>query len=373
MAKSLDELIATASDFDLCCEVSKRIDRRYPDDVSATEFTEEERVVQLVMLTWGIIDNGGFNYLFEADIVGDPFYELCAQAYETIGSIAAAEAFRKALAQFPNSKPPTDRKERIRHYRRGSGDKRGEIDTAFFHADDEIRGCLAKYIRSHVEAFRHLDQPLPARARPAKAKRRRKRLTGGVDFSQLPHWARIAFAARCARRVMFLYREHWPRTPEKYPNALSKAVALAEQSASAGEQVEGLKEASLGAMLAAGAPMATVYGFPHADPTLGDGNEASLVSTVANSARSAVDAARKLPDDSEFEAMQAWGFARSALETTENHDALSELYGEFVALKRLARRLGWTHHTVVPLGIFDRLDEIDEDEEERPPWWKFWK
>ncbi|MEO1009164.1 MAG: hypothetical protein AAFX79_11400, partial [Planctomycetota bacterium] len=51
------------------------------------------------------------------------------------------------------------------------------------------------------------------------------------DLLKLPRLARVAFAARCARRVQPLYRVLWPGAPEKHVQALDHAATLAERFA----------------------------------------------------------------------------------------------------------------------------------------------
>lgn len=53
------------------------------------------------------------------------------------------------------------------------------------------------------------------------------------EIAQLPRWARVAFAARCARRVEPLYLKCWPNAPEKYVLGIGRAVDLTEESAAA--------------------------------------------------------------------------------------------------------------------------------------------
>ncbi|MFN0146596.1 MAG: hypothetical protein ACKVT1_08805, partial [Dehalococcoidia bacterium] len=63
---------------------------------------------------------------------------------------------------------------------------------------------------------------------------------GGVEppsreeLVKLPRWARVAFAARCARRVQPLFLKHWPSAPKEHVEALDKAITLAETAARSG-------------------------------------------------------------------------------------------------------------------------------------------
>ena len=49
----------------------------------------------------------------------------------------------------------------------------------------------------------------------------------------LPRWARVAFAARCARRVQPLFAG-WPRASEKNVAGIDGAIATAEKTAGSG-------------------------------------------------------------------------------------------------------------------------------------------
>src|SRR5437868_5117560 len=44
------------------------------------------------------------------------------------------------------------------------------------------------------------------------------------EIGELPRWAQIAFAARCARRVLPLFVRNWPDAPREYLTRLARAV-----------------------------------------------------------------------------------------------------------------------------------------------------
>src|SRR4051794_10395189 len=56
------------------------------------------------------------------------------------------------------------------------------------------------------------------------------------EIDRLPRLARVAFAARCARRVLPKFRQAWPDAPAVYAEAVRAAVELAERTG-AGEPV----------------------------------------------------------------------------------------------------------------------------------------
>lgn len=51
------------------------------------------------------------------------------------------------------------------------------------------------------------------------------------EIAKLPRWARVAFAARCARRALPLFKQHWPAAPDDHLQAVERAVSVAEAPA----------------------------------------------------------------------------------------------------------------------------------------------
>lgn len=159
MPTSLKELLAEPDDFNLCDGLHSRILEYHGDDIDASAISAEERVVLLVWHVSGIIGNGGFRYLFEGNLKGDPHFALTAEAFRATGCQSAADAVRKTLAIFPHSRPPTDIEERLKYYLKRIKRWPTEMDLQFFDAQDDLQKCLATYIRSHAGAFAHLDAP----------------------------------------------------------------------------------------------------------------------------------------------------------------------------------------------------------------------
>jgi hypothetical protein len=181
MAKSLQELLANADDSELCNGVFDLIITHHGEDIDASTIGMAERVVLLAWHASGIIGNGGFRYLFEGNITGDPYFALTPDAFQAAGCKKAAEAIQKTLALFPRSRPQRDIKERLRHYLGRIKAWPTDMDMQFFAADRELRKCLADYIRSHEFAFRHLDRPKTKRApeRPAPVEKAARAKTEG--------------------------------------------------------------------------------------------------------------------------------------------------------------------------------------------------
>jgi hypothetical protein len=55
-----------------------------------------------------------------------------------------------------------------------------------------------------------------------------------IEIAQLPRWAKVAFAARCARRVLPIFHQKWPDAPIELFTALQYATDTCEWLASQG-------------------------------------------------------------------------------------------------------------------------------------------
>jgi hypothetical protein len=358
MAKSLQQLLAEADDFDLCNGVFTRLVAWHGDDIDASALGEQERVVLLVWHVSGIIGNGGFRYLFEGDLKGDPDFALTAEAFRATGCKQAAEAVRKTLATFPNSRPPRDVDQRLRHYLSRIKGWPTDLDIQFFKAQDDLKKCLANYVRSHADAFAHLDAPRSKRPRQKQqkpAEETPKRKQAGPTLADLPHWARVALAAPCARQVFPLLAQHWPGIPSKRSNAVRRAIDLAEQAAAEGRAVEGLKDAGLHAVMTAGAALASRDEFAQGESRPENAYSGTIASFVAKAAEKAAESARTDADDSLLAAMEAWDFATNAAASAEEGSMAEKLTEDFLKLSRTAARGKWTDRTKVPAEIWSML------------------
>ncbi len=152
-------LLAEANDFDLVNGTFVKIGDRYGHWVDASQYTPEERVIMLVWHSSGIIDNGGFEYLFSGDFDGDPEFKITAQSYKTVGLTRGYEAFQDAFNLFPNGKVPHDPEERIRQYKLADESVREEINTKHWKDgwEDLREKKLAQYIRDNVSKLGDLD------------------------------------------------------------------------------------------------------------------------------------------------------------------------------------------------------------------------
>ena len=153
-------LLAEASDWDLVNGTFSKIGDRYDHWVDATRYSPEERVIMLVWHSSGIIDNGGFEYLFAGEFPGDPDYHITAEAYKAAGLLRAYQAFQEAFALFaggevPHDSPPT-RNERYQAANRSARDRLNrKLWQDTYDRTGEKR--LAEFIRKHAARLGDLD------------------------------------------------------------------------------------------------------------------------------------------------------------------------------------------------------------------------
>jgi Domain of unknown function (DUF4375) len=359
MAKSLKQLVIELDDVELCNSVFTRIVEYHGDDIDASAIGQDERVVLLVWHVSGIIGNGGFRYLFEGNLPFDPYFALTAEAFRATGCTKAAEAVRKTLAMFPNSRPPRDIEQRLRYYLSQIKGWPTDLDMQFFDAKDELTKHLADHIRSHADALAHLDGPSAKRPRkkhPKTVEETPKRnQKAGPTLADLPHWARVAFAARCARQVFPLLAKHWPGIPSHRSNAIRLAIDLAGQSAAEGHSVEGLKDAVLQTVMAAGAALATRPEFAQGELPPENAYSGTIASFVAKAAEKAAESARAASNDSLLAATEAWNFATNAAVFAEEEGVSEELKLDLANLHRTAVRSKWTDRTKICSDIWSVL------------------
>lgn len=136
----------TNKDFDICNNTWENIGKRYKHRSLASEFSEKERVVVMVWTVFGIIGNGGFEFLFESKLPGDPNYQYTLYAFEKIGCTEAVKVIKQALSLFDNGTPPPDDRVRIKQYLKHQENIRNQINFKFWDLKPEIIKNLANYI-----------------------------------------------------------------------------------------------------------------------------------------------------------------------------------------------------------------------------------
>lgn len=151
-----NKVLDTKDDFALCEGLFKLMIEHYGEEFDISKCKDKDLSVILVWHVTDIIENGGFQYLFEGNLKGDPYFVRTAAAFKAIKASKCAEAFDEALKQFPDAKPPQDINKRLLIYQAVPGEKRLAIDDKFFSESRDMKTILAKYIRENRAAFKHL-------------------------------------------------------------------------------------------------------------------------------------------------------------------------------------------------------------------------
>ena len=154
------------TDFDLVNGIYEQIGKKYGKGAHVTEFTDEERIVILVMLTTGIVANGGFQYLFEGEYNGDESFSLTLEAFRAIGCDKAAQVLKSALSLFPYSKPPQSIDKRLQIYNEYDKSVRDDLGSRFWAEHDQIVAFMAGYIRANLQHSPSLHSPTIRRFTP---------------------------------------------------------------------------------------------------------------------------------------------------------------------------------------------------------------
>ncbi len=150
-----ETLLAEASDFELANATFVKIQQRIESGTPLSR--PEETVITLIWHSSGIIDNGGFEYLFSGTFEFDPEFRAAAEAYRTVGLDGNFEAFQQALALFPDGRVPHRGDERVRLYKQADESVREEINRMFWNDDNRLAQKVAQYIREHASELGDLD------------------------------------------------------------------------------------------------------------------------------------------------------------------------------------------------------------------------
>lgn len=174
------------------------------------------------------------------------------------------------------------------------------------------------------------------------------------DIAKLPRWARVAFAARCARRALPLFVKHWPDAPKKHVNAVTRAVEVAEQSAAsdAPPDADTAPDAALDAANDAvndndddGALAARDAAAAAADAAYGECAAAGAAYDADTAPAHDADAIRAARDA-----------ARNAAHAGV---AVPSIVRDFQLVLEQATQERWTDDTPVPPSVFGPLDESE--------------
>ncbi|MFZ1931120.1 MAG: DUF4375 domain-containing protein [Candidatus Sulfotelmatobacter sp.] len=112
-----------------------------------------QQTVAILYSEQAIIDNGGFQYLFENDLPGNLPYSKVVEAYRRIGAHGAAERLEKAVAMFPFESPHLHQEKRL-EFMEALGEQ-----SEFVELGDEVCGdkkvwaALEEYAKTNAASF----------------------------------------------------------------------------------------------------------------------------------------------------------------------------------------------------------------------------
>ena len=140
-------------------------------------------------------------------------YEILREAWNA-GNPEALNEFAEQWALAGHLKTPLyDALERLAVEVRGTTDADDEVDEPLIGLMDRLTGW------SHESNFIRTQGGTPL---------------DEIEIAQLPRWAKVAFAARCARRVLPVFHQKWPDAPLELFTALQYATETCEWLASRG-------------------------------------------------------------------------------------------------------------------------------------------
>lgn len=158
------------------------------------------------------------------------------------------------------------------------------------------------------------------------------------EIARLPRWARVAFAARCARRVLPLHTMSRPKLfrPDIQPEKVAWAVEVAEIAAAEAKPLYEAREGYLQSM-------SGVYDAYDTQDQIGH----AAANAAAYAAAAAGDDVR--PERAYF----ACNYAAEAAQPIASIDA--DIRRDFDTLSALAAKQFWTNWTPVPPDVFGPL------------------
>lgn len=170
------------------------------------------------------------------------------------------------------------------------------------------------------------------------------------EIQQLPRWARVAFAARCARRVLPLFDMGWPNAHAGQAEALDSAITLGEQSAATATNAVANYGNAVDISNAAHAV------GRHAAQASAKGSARDVARAAANAAAAVANAgADSAGSNAAFAA--TYSRAAAAASAVGNHSsaAAATIRRDFNLLLAAMEQLNWTDDTPVPPEFFGPL------------------
>ena len=136
-------------DFKLVDDIVVKIAAK-EEKLGSASLSNEQQIVGTVWQVYGIVSNGGTQYLLEHIAID---IEQVAGYYEAVDMRESAALLRKAIAKFPNGKRPADFKKFLAYIERHE-DFFDELSNEFWATQDKVEKVLASYIKQHPDAFK---------------------------------------------------------------------------------------------------------------------------------------------------------------------------------------------------------------------------
>lgn len=166
-----------------------------------------------------------------------------------------------------------------------------------------------------------------------------------AQIARLPRWAKVAFAARCARRVLPFFDAAWPGAGAEFKYKVDKTLALAEEAAAHASPVQFLDDADY----ASEDVYRTVLWAANAARAAASKDDGALTNEAIGTSLSASYAAEKyiinsfrIPKD--YEEVKA-----------EARAVVPGIRRDLQRLSDASSEFGWTDETPVSADVFDRL------------------
>jgi len=195
---------------------------------------------------------------------------------------------------------------------------------------------------------------------------REAKLPTEEELSELPRWARVAYAARCARRVRPLFKHFWPEAPEEHIEAVDNACRLSAASAAYPAAVARAAAAARTAAIFTAAYDAANPRFVAAAAVARSAvaYAAAYAAADARSAAAAATAARSVTDAYAFAyALTEAAYASSASDAAARRDFnLLHKLAQGAASADWGERTPWTDETPVDPDLLGPLWPFGEPE-----------
>ena len=188
-----------------------------------------------------------------------------------------------------------------------------------------------------------------------RRKRSKPLLPSRKELAALPRWARVAFAARCARRVLPIVRSKWPDAPVEHLEAVERAVSVAEGASSIASD-EAFAAAAAAYTAAADRDSYAILIATNAGAAADDaGATYFAIRTAAYAADIAYYAILPDPNPVRVATDAAAAAASAIIRITDDPNDLRAIRRDFERFRWLAKTSKWTDDTPVSLDAVGPL------------------